>query len=136
MPSSWKHYCVAPVEVGSQILYTSWWQNWALTHLDSLSLFLGISYWYLAQSWLFHLKRNHVRRMSMDLPIRPPPPCPWQAELPLSGRSSFSSPPFSDTYCAPGAVQGLDSGVSWEQDRRKSCSQGPDIRGTGEGVRR
>ena len=84
MPSSWRHYCVAPVEVGSQILYTSRWQNWALTHLDSLSLFLGISYWYLAQSWLFHLKRNHMRRMSTDLSIRPPTPplC-----LPLASRA-------------------------------------------------
>lgn len=84
MPSSWRHYCVAPVEVGSQILYTSRWQNWALTHLDSLSLFLGISYWYLAQSWLFHLKCNHVRRMSVDLPIHPPTPplC-----LPLASRA-------------------------------------------------
>lgn len=85
MRSSWKHYCVDPVEVDSQIIYTSWWQNWALTHLDSLTLFLGISYWYLSQSWLFHLKHNHMRRMSVDLSIHPPTPplC-----LPLASRAT------------------------------------------------
>ena len=87
MLSSWRHHCVAPVEVGSQILYTSRWQNWALTHLDSLSLFLGISYWYLAQSWLFHLKHNHVRRMSMDLSTHPPTP----PLLPALGKQSHHS---------------------------------------------
>ena len=87
MQSPWKHYCVAPVEVDSQILYTSWWQNQALTHLDSLSLFLGISHWYLSQSWLFHLKHNRMRRMSTDSSIHPPTP----PLLPALGKRSHHS---------------------------------------------
>ena len=110
MQSPWKHYCVAPVEVDSQILYTSWWQNQALTHLDSLSLFLGISHWYLSQSWLFHLKHNRMRRMSTDSSIHPPTPPLLPAlgkQSYRSGRSSFFSLPSSDTLpctrCGAGA---------------------------------
>lgn len=117
-----------PVEVDFKFLTPCGKQNWALTHLDSLSLFPSISSGHLSQSWLFHLKHEltekNVNGFIHSSTYPSPSACPlakmpftlWQKQLLFS---AF----FLDTYHAPDTVQALGSGVYWEQGRQKSCSK-------------